>query len=230
MVNRKVSIIIPAYNAVATLENTIWTARHQQYDNTEIIVVDDHSTDDTDLLALEHTKPFGPILVFRHDERKGPAEARNTAIRNATGDLILPLDADDLIQPDFITKTICQMGAGIGFVSTQMQYFGIEDRTIPIKIRTYEEELQSNEIPVTSLIDREAILNSGGYRADVPGFEDWGLWLDILSRNWRMAIIDEPLFMYRRRENHFGTTAWNNKFELAKNMRKRHPRFLEGVV
>jgi hypothetical protein len=45
-----------------------------------------------------------------------------------------------------------------------------------------------------------------------------------------MASVKEPLFWYRRRENHFGTTAWDNKIELTKNMRKRHSRFLEGQV
>lgn len=219
----KVSIIIPAFNNQDTIAETIYSAINQTYLDREIFVIDDGSTDQT----VSIVKNF-PVSLIERNHTGDPAETRNTGILNTDGQYILPLDADDKIDLKYLEKTVPLMQAGIGFVSTGMQYFGIEKIYIPIKKRTYEEQLYSNEIPVCSLIDREAVLECGGYQTGVPGWEDWFLWLDILSRNWRMASINEPLFHYRRRENHLGTKGWTFRDEYARIIRKRHPKFLGG--
>jgi glycosyltransferase involved in cell wall biosynthesis len=225
-----VSIIIPMFNAAATIESSVFSAINQhpvEGVKREIIVVDDGSTD-TSYATVEKFINEGNLIKLVRQKNAGPAAARNHAVSLSCGDYILPLDADDMIRPDFIKKTLPLMTAGIGIVSTEMMYFGIENGVIPIKNRTYEEQLQSNEIPVTSLIDREAFLQAGGYRTDIDSWEDWFLWIEILARNWKMASINEPLFWYRRRENQFASVGWNKKEEYTEKIRRFHPDFLKN--
>lgn len=99
----KVSIIVPCYNHAKYLEECIESIKDQSYSNWECIIVDDGSTDDTQSVSrkLENEK-----IRYVHQENKGLSGARNTGIRNATGDYILPLDADDTLNPLALEKMI----------------------------------------------------------------------------------------------------------------------------
>jgi glycosyltransferase involved in cell wall biosynthesis len=92
-----VSIIIPAYNAAATIQEAIATARAQTHRALEIIVIDDASTDDT--LARIAAAAGPDLVVIRNAENAGGALTRNRGIEHARGDVIAFLDADDLWSP-----------------------------------------------------------------------------------------------------------------------------------
>lgn len=93
-----ISIIIPAYNAAAFLARSVRSVTSQQYENYQIVIVDDGSTDQTaevaDQLATGNTR----IQVI-HQENRGVSAARNAGLQAATGDYILFLDADDELRP-----------------------------------------------------------------------------------------------------------------------------------
>ena len=97
----KVSIIVPCYNHAKYLEECIESVKNQSYSNWECIIVDDGSTDDTAVVSrkLETEK-----IRYVYQENRGLSGARNTGIRNATGDYILPLDADDTLNPLALEK------------------------------------------------------------------------------------------------------------------------------
>ncbi|MDH3349718.1 MAG: glycosyltransferase family 2 protein [Desulfobulbaceae bacterium] len=98
-----VSILIPAYNAEKWLKDTILSAKNQTWSNTEIIVVDDGSTDNTSAIARLFESSTIKLLTNKH---MGASAARNTAYKYAQGDYIQWLDADDLLAPDKISIQI----------------------------------------------------------------------------------------------------------------------------
>lgn len=93
------SIVIPTYNRSSSVMDTLRSCLEQTYNNLEIVVVDDGSTDDTRevLAAIED-----PRLVVVHQENAGPAAARNHGMRKATGEYIAFLDSDDSWYPEFL--------------------------------------------------------------------------------------------------------------------------------
>jgi len=97
--NPLVSIIIPAYNSEKWIEPTIKSALNQTWKNKEIIVVDDGSTDRTNVIAKQFESD---ILKVVTQENAGACVARNNALKIAQGDFMQWLDADDLIAPDKI--------------------------------------------------------------------------------------------------------------------------------
>lgn len=187
----KVSIVVPLYNKAEYVAECLESAISQTYKDFEIVAVNDGSTDNSAEVAKKYPVRFLDI------SNRGQSGARNAGILNSTADAILPLDADDWIDSEYLTKTVPRLTDGIGFVSTDMQRFGWNQDLIPAKVMTARTELQSNEIPVCSLIRRDALLEAGGYNSKVDGYEDWNLWIEILKRGWKMAVVNEPLFHYR---------------------------------
>ncbi len=93
---KKVSVIIPTYNRAKFIPDALRSIRDQNYDNIEIIIIDDGSTDNTETVVASLMKEFSNI-VFCHNERtKGPSGARNTGMLRASGDYITFLDSDDI--------------------------------------------------------------------------------------------------------------------------------------
>ena len=98
MINKKISVIIPAYNAEMTIKQTLNSVFNQTYGNLEVIIVNDGSTDGTlDILEKQAAR-----IKIISTSNKGVSHARNTGLKNASGDYIQFLDADDLLIPDKI--------------------------------------------------------------------------------------------------------------------------------
>ena len=103
--NPKVSILIPLYNAEQYIAETIESCLAQTYDNIEIIIVDDGSTDKSLSIAKEYEKDYKNIKVVTQ-QNSGASVARNKAFEFSSGDFIQYLDADDLLHPDKIRLQI----------------------------------------------------------------------------------------------------------------------------
>src|SRR6476646_2026610 len=98
-----ISIIIPAFNAQATIEETIASVQNQTFSDFEIIVIDDGSTDDTLRIVQQISDPHLRIFSYSNG---GTSVARNNGISQATGDYIAFLDADDLWTPDKLERQL----------------------------------------------------------------------------------------------------------------------------
>ena len=99
MSSNRVSIIIPTRNRSVLLSQALRSACRQDWDNLELIVVDEASTDNTLNLLERH---FPQVKVVRHDRAKGPGAARNSGVAASSGEYILFLDDDDLLRPDHV--------------------------------------------------------------------------------------------------------------------------------
>ena len=103
--NKKVSIILPAYNVEKYLSKCIESIIKQTYKNIEIIIIDDGSTDNTYAIAEEYSKIDKRIIVF-YQENSGSGPARNIGIEKSTGDYIMFVDPDDWIDKHMISDYI----------------------------------------------------------------------------------------------------------------------------
>src|SRR4051794_31418414 len=121
----KISIVITCYNIGAFLEEALQSALAQTYPDFEVIVVDDGSTDNATLALLDRL-PAQPRLRILRTPNKGVAHARNYGITKASGDYILPLDADDRILPSYLAcaASVLDQQPEVGFVGCHFSTFG----------------------------------------------------------------------------------------------------------
>ncbi|WP_161568304.1 glycosyltransferase family 2 protein [Anaerobacillus alkaliphilus] len=199
-----VSIIIPCYNYGKYVEEAISSAKNQTYQNVEIILVNDASTDPLTKNVLKKVEGDTSVTVIHHEVNKGLPAARNTAINTSSGKYILPLDADDTIESTIVEKTmkILEETTDVGFVSVGMRYFGdVNFVHVPPPINFYK-LLYHNNVSVTSLFRKIAWEQVGGYNESLTeGYEDWEFWINLAKHGWRCSCVEEPLFNYRKHGN-----------------------------
>lgn len=200
----KVTIGIPCYKQAEYLPDAIESALTQTYKDIEIIVVNDGSPDHTREIAEKY-----PVKLI-NQVNKGLASARNTAIMNMTGDIFMPLDADDILYEtciEKIIKTFEETDADI--VAPSLKCFGLgTDEVILMPDPKIEDFRTGNRIGYFSAIKKEALLECGGYSPRMEeGYEDMALWFDLLLRGKRIVTIPEPLVLYRTKEVSMGREA-----------------------
>ena len=197
-----ISVIIPAFNCEQYLESAVRSAQAQQGCRTEIIVIDDSSTDGTtgviDRLRSEITSLRIP--------NSGPGIARNTGASLAHGSWLAFLDADDLWEPD---KLIRQLQAArrddTSVVYTNTRNVGAVRDVDEIRFSkgqmpagsVFEDLLNDNFVTFSSvLISRSAFMAVGGFDVQCHACEDWDLLLRLAQR-YRFSAVSEPLTRYR---------------------------------
>ena len=214
MTEPRISIIIPSYNQQEFLSDAIESALDQKTPAHEIIVIDDGSTDDSLEIAQSYEDKGVKVIS---QVNKGLSGARNTGIMNATGDYILPLDSDDILLEnclEVLTKTIKETKADV--IGLSFKAFGIQNAEVILMEKpTLEDFKEANRIAYCSAIKRSVLLECGGYSAKmVHGYEDFHLWFDLLTRDKEFVTIQEPLFLYRTRENSMITESVKHHEEL----------------
>ncbi len=215
------SIVIAAYNQQDTLPDAIESALNQTV-QTEVIVVNDGSPDHTKEIAQLY-----PIKVI-NQINKGLASARNAGIMNMTGDVFLALDSDDMLADNCVERmeqVFNETHADV--VAPSMKCFGEANDTIIIaKEPTIDDFRTANRIPYASAIKKEALLECGGYQPKMDslgGWEDWSLWLDLLTRGKRIIGIQEPLLLYRTKQKSMWRESVKNSKALHAQLEKDFP-------
>jgi len=192
--NPKVSVIIPTYNRAYLVGRAIRSVLNQTYQDFEIIVVDDGSTDNTE----EVVKSF-------NDPRRGGSAARNTGIRAARGEYIAFLDSDDEWLPEKLEKQVLICADDrIGLVYTGKRVIDFQSgqclyEKIPeTEGDAYNQLLERDFIGTcSSVMVKKAILeNITGFDETLPSRQDWDCWLRI-ARNHKVACIREVLVIQR---------------------------------
>jgi GT2 family glycosyltransferase len=185
----RISAIVPCFNGEQFLSQAIASVHAQTRPVAEVIVVDDNSTDGSAALA----ERLG-ALVIRLPKNVGPAEARNTGIRAAQGDLVAFLDADDAWMPHHCERTVGLLerfpSAVVAFgESVPMEGPQTDGRLAATRRYTAVEPfdaltvlLEENVVPqAAAVVRRDAILELGGYSPEFRYCEDYHLWLRLAS-------------------------------------------------
>lgn len=201
------SILVPAYNAEATLAETVASVLAQTFSDWELVIVDDGSTDGTRALAEGFAAEGNRIRVVSQANR-GTGGAYNTAAREARSDLLVMLSADDLLLPEHLDESDRFIAANPdAAVFTSDGFFGYEDgRREPQDLN--EGWRGSSECGLTDLLGacffgigavfrREVFEAVGGFREDLYA-EDYLFWLLALAHGYRHRYLDVPLAVHRR--------------------------------
>ena len=217
--DKKVSVIIPCFNKGEYVKEAIESVINQTYKNIEIVCIDDCSTDNSYETLKELANKYENIILLRNEENKGVVYSRNTAIEKATGEYILPLDADDTIEPTYIEKAakILDTYNQVGVVYCKYKYFGDSQRKIEIPEVTKEYLLYSSCISSCSMFRKKDFQKIGGYKECMKnGCEDWELWLTFYEHGYGFHRIDEYMLNYRKEKNNSEKYTNDNKNNILK--------------
>lgn len=197
-----VSVITPAYNCGRTIAETIKSVQTQTYENWEMIIVNDCSTDDTEEIVQQFAIDDSRIHLINLEKNSGAGVARNTAISNANGRFIAFLDSDDLWKPEKLEKQIrFMMDNGYSFTFTTYETFhGSTDLTRKVfhtpESINYKQYLKNTIIGnLTVIMDRAQIPD---VHVEMTGhLEDVLTWMHYLKRGLIAYGLDENLASYR---------------------------------
>jgi glycosyltransferase involved in cell wall biosynthesis len=199
MHKEKVSIIIPCFNHALFLEETVKSVLKSTYPNIEIVIVNDGSLDESEQVAIK-LKNHHPNIIYILQENKGPSTARNKGIEAAAGKFILPLDADDLISPDYIQKAvdIFENQQDVKLVYCEAEFFG--ERSGKWKLPDFSRKLlaRENMIFCSAVFRKSDWQYAGGYSEEMTwGWEDWEFWISLLKNGGEVVKLPITGFFYR---------------------------------
>lgn len=206
------SVVIPAHNTAPYIAQTVESALSQTFEDIEVIVINDGSTDDT----AERLRPYRERIIYREQANLGPAAARNRGLETASGDYVALLDGDDLWAPNRIELMLqfLESRPEISFATSDAfliygdqvskdTYYGRLPRRR--RFRTTRQHywiLRYNFIFVMTVIPRRLFERLGAFDENVGwGVEDWDLWIRFLSAGETVGYVDKPLGFYRIRES-----------------------------
>jgi glycosyltransferase involved in cell wall biosynthesis len=217
-----VSIVIANYNYGRFLGEAIESALGQTHRDTEVVVVDDGSTDDSVAVAGQY-----PVRLVAQPNG-GVSRARNAGAKKAQGGLLVFLDADDVLEPAFVERcwrVLSAEGPKVAYAYTQLRLFGTEsgiEASKPFRAATLA---RGNFVPVTALVRREVFDRVGGFDPSWSlGYEDYELWLRMLDRGYRGVLVPEVLLRYRRHGHSRNALSPEQVRELHERLLCTYPR------
>ncbi len=198
-----VAVVIPAYQAASTLDSALASVLGQTYQPTEVMVVDDGSTDGTAAVA-ERWSGLLPLTVARGPQG-GAALARHQGINTVTAEVIALLDADDVWMPDHL-ETLIRTRAGLS--NTIVAALGmrwvpgnailrVRPAPLPQPSRQLERILHENFGCGSAIFERDLYQRAGGFRAGFTIGEDWDLWIRMIRAGGTIVRPSHPTFLYR---------------------------------
>ncbi len=196
-----VSIIIPAYNHANVLERCLHSIEKQTYQNIEIIVVDDGSTDET-AKQFSSRSSSRPYHFFRCGDNRGASAARNEGARMASGEYLLFIDADAELRADAVEQMVKALDEhpDVSFAYPSFRFGWKSFRVGPFDPEALR---RGPMIHTTALIRRDAF---PGFDESFKKFQDWDLWLTVVERGGEGVWIPEELFQISVRRN--GISSW----------------------
>ncbi|MCP9470687.1 MAG: glycosyltransferase [Nitrospira sp.] len=198
-----VSVIVPCYAQAEFLTEAVESVIAQTYGDWECLIVDDGSPD--------HTAQVARDLITRYPDKRirlirktngGLSDARNAGIREARGRYILPLDADDRLDPCYLAETVPVLdnNPDIAIVYVDERTFGDTEGVHRKGVVTLGNLFVGDVHDYCSLYRRSVWERVGGYSpAMYLGAEDWCFWIGAAKLGFRSYHVEQPLFWYRKR-------------------------------
>jgi len=212
-----VSVVIPAFDAAANIRQTLNSVLAQTYEEIEVIVVDDGSSDATSAIVEEFVERDARFHLIRQ-RNAGVGAARNTAIQRARGKYIAPLDADDLWLPEKLEKQVAcleQSGYETGLAycwSTSIDnHGGSYSHTVEGRLRRaliLRNVVGNGSAPLIRAValERVGLYLTRAEQGGAQGCEDWDLYLRI-AENFDIRVVPEYLLAYRQARSRMSAHA-----------------------
>lgn len=188
-----VSVFIPAYNSSATIEGTIRSIQDQTYENLEIIVADDKSSDTTVEIVKKLMADDARIRLYQNEENLGMSGNWNHCLKLCRGDYIKLICADDRIEPDAIEKEAGAMEQypSVNLVESDTRLVDLDGKSTGAFRRYYKKGLVDGKkvakvslmlnnffgAPVNNLMRRSALQQVGGFDTEFTYILDFDMWV-----------------------------------------------------
>lgn len=213
----KVSVVIPTYNRSKILPRAIDSVLKQTYENLELVVVDDASTDETDSVVTGYEDDR--LKYIRHETNSGNGGiARNTGLEHTTGEYVGFLDDDDVWLPEKLEKQVAVFEESddedLGLVYCWMNYYDgeelVERRHPTVSGDVFYEMLDKNAITAAStlLTRREVLGDIGAFDTDVPRGIDSD-WIRRVARAYTVDYVPEVLVRYNIGHEYDRDSDWD---------------------
>lgn len=202
----KVSVIIPAYNAMAYLPESVDSVLNQTFTDFEILIVNDGSSDHVEQWAAG-VKDSRVKVIFQ--ENQGASVARNTGITHARGEYVAFLDADDSWEATKLEKQVRYLedNPAVGVVHTWMALIDQQSKPTGRVMASkgegeiWQQIIEGNQVACSSAIVRRCCFETVGvFDQSLRVAEDWDLWIRIAAK-YPFAVIKKPLVHYRQHPN-----------------------------
>lgn len=203
-----VSVIVPVYNRAHLVTETVASILGQTYQNIEIILINDGSTDNSlDVIqALQHEYP--DVIRIIDQENQGQTVARNQGIRQAQGKYIAFLDSDDLWMTDKLEQQVPLFDKGVGLVYGGVEF--IDEYGETTRFEFCDPSVQGNIYPQLLVKNRmtggsvvvlaEALEMVGVFDPEFKAAENWDLWLRV-CKEYQARLVNKPVVKYRLHQN-----------------------------
>jgi glycosyltransferase involved in cell wall biosynthesis len=203
----KVSVIIPAYNSMVFLPETVECVLGQTFSDLELLIVNDGSTDNIEDWVAQLADPRVRLIS---QENSGAPTARNTGIENAKGDYIALLDSDDLWDLTKLEKQVSLLDKNsdiaVAYVWTRL----IDRDGKPLdrvwasracgdvwkQLAVRDDMIASGSVP---MVRRDCFNVVGGFDPDLRGQQDWDMWVRLASK-YRFGVVPEILSFHRQHQ------------------------------
>ena len=201
----KVSVLLPVYNAAATLPAAIESILAQDFADFELLAIDDGSRDDSARIAEGYAARDARVRAIRNPRNLGLPATLNAGLELAQADLVARMDADDISLPRRLSLQYPALrdDGETAVLGAAMTYLGTDpSRDIVVTVPTDPDEIarvlpESNPmLHPTVMMRRDAIRALGGYRVEFRNAEDYDLWLRV-SRRHRLRNLPDIVLRYR---------------------------------
>lgn len=233
-----IEAVITSFNQGAMVLEAVESLCTQTVLPRKIIIVDDGSTDECSIRVLKEIEKKSdlPIPVMMHyQENGGVSAARNAGIKNAQSPMVLVLDGDDKLKPEY-TEYVSQLlrdNPSMVAASSWMHTFGALESMVCPAGGDVSSFLSRNCCPATHILRRDVFEQCGGYDESMrSGFEDWDFFLSMLEtspESW-IGIVSQPLIQYRTAPASSNIKSMNKRLELMRFMIEKHAGSYHGHI
>jgi glycosyltransferase involved in cell wall biosynthesis len=224
-----VSVVIPCHNQARYLAEAIESALAQTHPRCEVIVVDDGSADESRVVA----ERYGARVRLLSIPHAGVERAVNLAVREAAGEYVARLDADDVFEPAYVETLLAALASepDAAFAYCPARQFGARSgltRSFPFS--AYILARRGNYMSASALTARTDFLALGGYdEGGEHAYEDWDLWLKLVEAGRRGTFVRAPLLRWRRHAEGSRTPAGSTLDRSRAALLGRHADLLAAV-
>jgi glycosyltransferase involved in cell wall biosynthesis len=194
----KVSVYIATHNRKDLLIKAVESVLNQTYENIEIIIVNDGSSDNTQVVLDTLAIKFSNIKVFINDSAKGAAFSRNIAIKASTGMFITGLDDDDYFTPNRINDFINHWSNTYSFLFSNYQEFDgiLVTKNLPRKkIIGFSDIKKRNYVGNQIFTTKNKIMEIGGFDEKLEAWEDYDLWFRLIASFGPAKVINNHSYL-----------------------------------
>lgn len=228
-----ISVVVPVFNCEKYIRTCLDSVLDQTFQDYEIIIVDDGSTDNSQNICLKYVTKYPERVEYSYQANKGPAAARNCGIRLARGKYVSLLDADDYWDNRFLEIMLKELQSSesdivvcynyrLEFENNCLLKEEIEMTCAKIATSTdlYKEFLREDLIggPARMLCKKAILDDIGGYDETFWIIDCWDIWIRFFEKERRVSIVRLPLYYYHVRDDGSNITRraniWDKLHEI----------------